>query len=116
MLVFLGPLAVFTKKLSVARRQGLFEYRSLATNYVADFAQKWMRNGPKDEAILGTADLQSLADLGNSYAVVQQMRVVPFSLNDAAVLAVSMIVPILPLVLTIMPLDELLTRVLKIIF
>ena len=31
-----------------------------------------------DEALLGSADIQSLADLGNSYGFVQEMRFVPF--------------------------------------
>jgi hypothetical protein len=36
---------------------------------------------PRDE-LLGAADIQSLADLGNSYAVIGEMRAVPFGLQD----------------------------------
>jgi len=37
---------------------------------------------------LGTSDIQSLADLANSYAVVREMRPVPFALNDVVRLAI----------------------------
>ena len=115
-LVILGPLTMFTPLLARTKRDGLREYGTTASVYVAEFDQKWVRGGPKGKEILGTADIQSLADLANSYAVVREMRLVPFALNNVARLAVATVLPILPLVLTIMPLEELLTRLLRMIF
>jgi hypothetical protein len=115
-LVILGPLTVFYPHLSRAKRLGLNEYGTLATVYVADFDRKWVRGGAKGEEILGTADIQSLADLANSYAVIREMRPVPFSLKDVTPLVAAAALPVLPLLLTIMPLEELVTRLLKIIF
>ena len=43
-------------------------------------------------------------------------RLVPFALNDVARLAIATAAPALPLLLTIMPLEELVTRLLKTIF
>jgi hypothetical protein len=103
-LVILGPLTMFTAHLNYAKRSGLNEYGTLATVYVADFDQKWVRGGAKGEEILGTADVQSLADLANRYAVIREMRLVPFALTDVARLAVATAAPALPLLLTIMPL------------
>jgi hypothetical protein len=94
----------------------LREYGTLATSYTADFNEKWLHGGAKDEAILGTADIQSLADLGNSYAVVRQMRIVPFGYNDVIFLVATTVTPIVPLLLTIMPLEEFLHRLVKIVF
>jgi hypothetical protein len=115
-LVILGPLTVFSPLLERAKRRGLNEYGTLATVYVGDFDEKWVRGGAKGEEILGTADIQSLADLANSYAVVREMRLVPFALTDVARLAIATAVPALPLLLTIMPLEELVSRLIKIIF
>jgi hypothetical protein len=115
-LVILGPLIVFTPELARAKRRGLSEYGTLAAVYVADFHEKWVRGGARGEDIMGTADIQSLADLGNSYAVVREMRLVPFALNDVVRLAITTAAPALPLLLTIMPLEELVTRLLKTIF
>ena len=112
----LGPLTMFTPLLSRTKGTGMREYGTLATTYVSDFDQKWIRGGGDGEAILGASDIQSLADLGSSYKGVDEMRPVPFSLNDTIRLAVAVVVPMLPLILTIMPLEELVTRLFKLIF
>ena len=115
-LVILGPLTMFTPHLARTKRNGLNEYGTVASVYVDEFDQKWVCGGAEGEEILGTADIQSLADLANSYEVVREMRLVPFALNDVARLAVVTLLPVLPLLLTIMPLEDLLTRLLKVIF
>jgi hypothetical protein len=113
----LGPLAVFTPPLAQARRRGLSEYGTLASRYVQGFDEKWVRGGAaKDDEFLGTGDIQSLADLGNSFAVVQEMRLVPFGFRDATRLAAVTAAPLAPLVLTIFSLDDLVTQLLKAIF
>ena len=58
------------------------KYGTLANKYVTEFDEKWMGDEKTDEQLLGTADIQSLADLGNSYAGVRDMRIVPFGLRD----------------------------------
>ena len=65
--------------------------------------------------LLGTGDIQSLADLGNSYSVASEMRIVPFSLKDMARLAVATAAPLLPLALTIFSLEEALTRLFQLL-
>ncbi len=81
-----------------------------------DFGQKWLPRKANDEQLLGSADIQSLADLGNSYEFVRQMRAVPFATEDVISLLVASVVPMLPLLLTIMPLDQLVTEGIKIVF
>jgi hypothetical protein len=113
----LGPLVVFTPPLARARRRGLSQYGTLASRYVQGFEAKWLRGGAsKDDEFLGTGDIQSLADLGNSFAVVQEMRLVPFGFRDATRLAAVTAAPLAPLVLTIFSLDDLVTQLLKAIF
>ena len=73
-LVF-GPLLVFAPQLAEAKRTGNREYGTLAEQYVREFDAKWLRGGaPADEALVGSGDIQSLADLGNSFEVVRTMR------------------------------------------
>jgi len=118
-MVFLvvGPLLVFSPQLAETKRTGLREYGTLAQDYVRQFDGKWVhRNGAADEQFLGTADIQSLADLGNSYEVLRSMRVVPVTKETMFQLAVATVAPIVPLVLTLMPLEELLRKLLGILF
>ena len=43
--------------------------------YTREFNQKWIRGPrPADEPLLGSADIQSLADLRNGFEVVQGIR------------------------------------------
>jgi hypothetical protein len=115
-LMILGPLTVFTPQLARARRRGLRQYGTLATSYVTDFYEKWLRKGGEGEGILGTNDIQSLADLSNSFTVVNEMRIVPFSFNHVIRIAIIAGVPMLPLLLTVLPLDELIDRLIKVVF
>jgi hypothetical protein len=113
----LGPLLVFLPQLAAARRKGLREYGILAARYAREFDHKWVRGGaPADEALLGSGDIQSLADLGNSYAVVKEMKVAPFTMRTVLQLAVITLLPVAPLLLTMIPLEELLERLLKALF
>jgi hypothetical protein len=111
----LAPLLVFTPQLERAKRKGLEEYGALASHYVINFDQKWLREKSNGEQLLGSGDIQSLADLGNSFAVVREMRLVPFGIDHVVWLLVASVAAMVPLVLTIMPLDQLLTQVIKMV-
>jgi hypothetical protein len=78
--VVLGPLLVFAPQLAQAKRTGSREYGTLAQRYVREFEAKWLRGGaPAEESLVGSADIQSLADLANSFEVVRTMRVAPIT-------------------------------------
>ena len=113
----LGPLLFFSPQLEAAKRKGLREHGILAQRYVREYDNKWLRAGAvPDEPLVGSADIQSLADLSNSYEVLRDMRWVPFSAHTVLQLAVTTLLPALPLTLTMMPLEELLDRLLQIVF
>ena len=115
-LVF-GPLFAFAAQLARAKRTGLGEYGSLAARYVREFDGKWLRGGAAPgEPLVGTADLQSLADLGNSFEVVKGMRLAPVTRDAILQLAAATLLPVVPLLLTMMPWDELLKRLFGMVF
>jgi hypothetical protein len=117
MCVVFGPLLVFTPQLAQAKRRGLNEYGTLAERYVRDFDGKWLRGrAPQGEPLLGSADIQSLADLGNSFAVVRTMRLAPISRDAVLVLAGCVLVPLAPLLLTVMPIEQLTQKLLGLVF
>jgi hypothetical protein len=117
MLLVFGPLVAFAPRLSAARRRGVVEYGTLAERYVREFDTKWLRGGaPEGEPLLGAADIQSLADLTNSLEVVRTMSSLPISKEAVVRLAVATVLPLLPLTLTIMPLEELVKRLFGMLF
>lgn len=115
-LAVLGPLLMFTPKLAAAKRKGLADYGQVAQGYVNSFEKKWVLNAPPSEELLGSGDIQSLADLSSSYEIVSDMRAVPFGLEDIIRLAAATAAPLVPLLLTIFPLEELITQLVKIVF
>jgi hypothetical protein len=116
-LLVAGPLMVFGPQLARAKRRGLLEYGTLAQRYVRDFDGKWLRGkAAADELLVGSADIQSLADLGNSLEIVRGMRVVPISKEAIFQLGVVTLIPLVPLLLTLMPLEELLKKLIGIVF
>ena len=116
-LAILGPLLMFTPAMARAKRKGLADYGLLAQRYVDSFEQKWVvDDSAPSEELLGAADIQSLADLGNSYAMVREMRAVPFGLEDVSRLAAATAAPLLPLLLTIFSAEELIMRIIKVVF
>jgi hypothetical protein len=113
----LGPLLVFMVQLAQAKRTGLREYGTLAQRYVREFDSKWLRGAASaDEALVGSADIQSLADLGNSFEVVRTMRGAPITKEDILQLGAITLAPTVPLLLTVMPLGELLKMLFGILF
>jgi hypothetical protein len=115
--VVLGPLLAFAPGLAAAKRTGIREYGTLAKRYTDEFDRKWLRGGaPASEQLIGSADIQSLADLDNSFKVVSDMRLVPFNLQAVLQLAVFSLIPVLPLLLTLFSLEQLLVSLLKAVF
>jgi hypothetical protein len=109
--LFLGPLFIFSRKLWKCKVKGLSDYSALAERYVNEFDRKWLGADPTPgEPLLGTADIQSLADLSNSVSIVRDMRLVPISLGILTYLAVAALLPLLPLVLFKYPIADLLAK------
>jgi hypothetical protein len=62
---------------------------------------------------MGSADIQSPADLANSYEVVRDMRSAPLSLDAIIQVGVAAAVPFLPLVLTVVLTEEILNKLVR---
>jgi hypothetical protein len=117
LLVFAGPLAVFGPILARAKRTGLLQYGAVAQVYVGAFRDKWIAGGaPADEPLIGSGDIQSLADLGNSFAGAEQMRIVPTRYTVLGAFLVAFLIPIAPLALTMMPVETLIARLVGLVF
>jgi hypothetical protein len=106
--LFLGPLLVFTDKLWASRTKGVGLYTGLAARYVTEFEAKWTGdNLPAGEPVLGTADIQSLADLANAVSVVKGMRWITVGPRLLTMMTMAAIVPLAPLLLFQYPIAEL---------
>lgn len=117
MVMVLGPLLVFSPHLMRAKKAGLREYGKLASRYVEEFDQKWIRgHAPGDEPLIGSGDIQSLADMGNSFEIIKGIQPIPFTKETVIQLIVITLLPVSPLALTMMPLEELIKKFIGVIF
>jgi hypothetical protein len=113
-LLILGPLLMFVPQLQAVRSKGMLEYSRLGQSYASKFDGKWNCAGrPPDEPLLGSADIQSLADLRNAFMVIEGMRLTPFGMQNVTSLAAYVLLPIAPLLLTMFSVEQLAERLLK---
>lgn len=117
MLVVLAPLSFFAVHLERAHRMARREFGILSSKYVDGFRDKWIQHQTENtEPLLGTPDLQSLADLGNSFKTVTEIRLVPFGKEVLIRLVGILILPLLPLIITVIPLKEIVNWIVKLVF
>jgi hypothetical protein len=105
----LGPLLMFAGLLWNSQIKGRYQYGSLATDYTRQFQARWFERVERDD-VLGTADIQSLADLANAYGVVSKMRIVPFGPRAIMAVAAAAVAPMIPVALLGIPLTQLLGK------
>jgi hypothetical protein len=117
LLLVLTPLSFFVVQLEKAQRVASVEYGLLASDYVNDFRKKWVQDRSVEaEPLLGTPDIQSLADLGNAFKSISDMRVLPFTKDAVVRLIGILVIPLLPLALTMVPLKQIVDWLIKLAF
>jgi hypothetical protein len=110
-----GPLLLFTRKLTAAKRRGQLEYGALATRHNREFGQRWIGKGAVGAADdpVGDPGISSLADLGTSYSFVDRMRGLPFGRQSLITAVAVCALPVLPSVFARIPIDEMVKQVVK---
>ena len=110
------PLLAFTPKLVRARWRGVIRLGRLGETYAQAFDEKWAdRRAETADELLGTADIQTLADLGSTFDAARRTRLVPVGLGSVLSLAVSAAAPMAPLLLLFYPVKEILKLLLGVL-
>jgi hypothetical protein len=104
-LIALGPLAFFSPRLGALRRQGILDYGALGQIHSTGFHDKWIHHRTGHEAELLTAEeISTLCDYGGSYEKLKGMTPFPADRGAYVALAASVVVPMLPAVIAVVPL------------
>lgn len=110
------PLVLWVPKMARVRRTGLREYAALGNQYTEEFDRKWIHfSEPPSEPLLGSGDIQSLADLANSYQVIEGMSIAPITKRLVIQLAVLASAPLIPVIVAVTPTNQIVKAVLKMI-
>jgi hypothetical protein len=110
-----GPLLLFSRQLYRARHRDATAYHVLAREYAEAFREKWLAPHGGHQ-VLGTSDIQSLSDLGNSYHAAEDTRIYVFDVRTLLYLAVGAGAPMIPVALATSPITEVATHLGKMLF
>jgi hypothetical protein len=116
--IFHAPSFAFAGQLSRSRFRGLLDFGALIWRHDRAFEETWLgnvssENGVSQEngkSILGSPDVSSLSDIAACYEHIDQMWLFPFDKKAFAVLVMSALLPMLPLVATAIPLKDILMK------
>jgi len=115
LIISLGPILFFAPKLFDLKNHGIRQYGTLGTTYTLDFHARWIAHeNPEHEPLLGTGDIQSLADLFNSYQIIKTMKFVPVMRSDLIAAVAPTLLPAIPLAATVVPLDQMLHLLMRV--
>lgn len=105
----LGPTVCLAGQLWRCSFEGRERYGSLAVDYSRRFEARWIAGRDRD-GLLGSGDIQSLADLANGWNMVDKTRFLPFSPRTIIAIAVAAFAPMVPVALMGVPVSELLLK------
>lgn len=99
------PMGLFIPKMAKKKKAVLLEYGAFCSKYVKMFDQKWIEKNHTgtDEHLLGTSDIQALADLEASVAVIRETRVLLVNRESLILYALAISLPMFPLLLFLVP-------------
>lgn len=103
--ILIVPMGLFIPKMAKKKKAALLAYGAFCSKYVKLFDRKWIEktHSGSDEHLLGTSDIQALADLDASVAAVRETRVLPVSRQMLALFALAILIPMFPLLLFVVP-------------
>ncbi|MDP3507260.1 MAG: hypothetical protein Q8T09_04675 [Candidatus Melainabacteria bacterium] len=118
LLLFLGPLLVFTPLLVKTRREAVFTYGSLCHQVNSLFANTWLDflrgNGqavaPK---LISSSEPSAVTDLNASFLNIQNMKPCAFGKETIVTFLAAVALPAIPLIATVIPLKDLLKELAK---
>jgi hypothetical protein len=117
LLLFVGPLLVFGGKLVEARRRGIIDYGGLAGVVGRQLEKKWLDNRSNvDEGALDVQHFSATTDLYQVVSNVYQMKPFPIDTQDLIALIVVALLPFLPALLFEIPINEILSDLVKLMF
>jgi hypothetical protein len=117
LVVFIGPLAIFGPKLAHLRRVGYLQYGSLAHLHAEQFHQKWVdgRQAHLTE-LLVAREMTGLNNLALSFDRLRRISPLPIDRITLIEVTAAAAVPMLPSILTQVPLAELLKLIIRALF
>jgi hypothetical protein len=106
LIVFIGPLLVFTPVLLQVRDQATIEYGRLADQFHRAFHHKWIEEARSGEDLIGSPDFSPVAGLSTNLQTARKLQMVPVNRSAVVQLVIAAGVPLLAVVVREVPLAD----------
>jgi hypothetical protein len=112
--IFVGPLAIFGPKLAHLYRVGYLQYGSLGHLHAEQFHEKWVRGREAHLGeLLASREMSGLIDVASSFDRLRRIKLLPVEKFTLIQMAAAAAVPMLPVIMTQIPLTELLKVIVR---
>ncbi|MBA5867495.1 MAG: hypothetical protein GDA67_12460 [Nitrospira sp. CR1.3] len=116
LILIVGPLLLFMRALYEAKEKGVFEYGALACRQIQQVEGKWLRDAPvKEDLESSMLDFRSVTHLGHSVNAVRNMSIFPLQKEDVLKLIVTALLPLVPVLASLVPMGEVFSLLLKVV-
>jgi hypothetical protein len=113
LVVLAAPLLVFAAPMYAAREQALLEFGRLATKRHLAMRRRWIGHAETGEENAGTQALPSVGELNTSVNAVREMGYSPINRTAVIQIIVAAGIPMLAVIITLVPLGEMLQWALR---
>jgi hypothetical protein len=104
------PLVMFTGRLARCRFRGLLEFGSLIGIRDRQFEEKWIQHrGTDQESLVEVQDVRLVAGLAQAFDHIEQVHLIPLDKRAEVVLFLAAVIPMVPLLGTVVGLNEILS-------
>jgi hypothetical protein len=109
-----APLFVFAGRLARCRFRGLLDFGALTGEHDRAFEEKWVKAHVTSRAkLLGSTDAASVAEMAAIFDHVERMQLVPFDRKALLVMVAAALIPMIPLLGTVIGLTDILSMLAK---
>jgi hypothetical protein len=116
LLLLFAPMLFYTAKLVKTKQKGLLRLSKLSTEMSNKFEKDWLNENPLEQRIEeAPVDPSMVYDYNSMYDVLQELRVVPITRNDVISIAVSLVLPFLPILFVYYSAKEVLEKIVGLI-
>jgi hypothetical protein len=118
-ILFCGPLTLFTGRLFDSKRRGITRYSALASRMGCQFEHKWLDHPREsagyslDESALEVPDFSATADLYQVVDNIYHVRLLPLDIKSLVLLVAASLLPFLPVAFLEVPFRTIIQKVIS---
>lgn len=114
LILFVGPMLVFVRILSMRREQAMLDFGRLCSRHHQAFHFKWMQQGDANNAdLLDSSDSVVLANLNSAVDTLNQMKAFPIDKATVIQILLASALPLLIAATKLMSLSDILKKLLS---